>query len=68
MTRFLHQLPKALHLQHNEGEDEKEVHTSDEVPVDPNNPQVAGPFTQGIDPAVDAVNEEGQTSKWATIS
>lgn len=57
-----------LHLQHNEGEDEKEMHTSDEVPVDPNNPQVAGPFTQGVDPAVDGVNEERQTSEGATVS
>lgn len=44
------------------------MHTSDEVPVDPNNPQVAGPFTQGVDPAVDGVNEERQTSEGATVS
>ena len=61
-------LPKVPHLQHNKGEDEKEVHTADEVLVDPNHPLVAGPFTQGVDPAVNGVNEEGQSSKWATIS
>lgn len=44
------------------------MHTSDEVPVDPDNPQVAGPFTQGVDPAVDGVNEEGQPLKRATVS
>lgn len=43
------------------------MHTSNEVLVDPNNPQVAGPFAQGVNPAVDGVNEEGQTSKWATV-
>ena len=57
---------QGTHLQHDEGEDEEEVHTSDEVLVDPNDPQVAGPFTQGVDPAVDGLNEEGQTSKRAT--
>lgn len=36
--------PEDPHLQHDEGEDEKEVHTSDEVLVDPDDPQVAGPF------------------------
>lgn len=44
------------------------MYASDEVPVDPRDPQVAGPFTQRVDPAVDGVNEEGQTSKRATIS
>lgn len=59
---------RVPHSQYDEGEDEKEVHTADEVPVDPNHPQVAGAFTQGVDPAVNGVNEEGQSSKWATIS
>ena len=44
------------------------MHAPDEVLVDPNNPQVAGPFTQGVDPAVDGLNEEVQTSKRTTIS
>lgn len=65
---FPHQVPEEIHLQHNEGEDEKEMHASDEVSVDPNNPQGAGPFTQGVNPAVDGVNEEGQTSEGATVS
>lgn len=43
------------------------MHAPDEVLVDPNNPQVAGPFIQGVDPAVDGLNEEVQTSKRTTI-
>lgn len=38
------------------------------IQIDPDNPQVAGPFTQGVDPAVDGVNEEGQPLKRATVS
>ena len=44
------------------------MHAPDEVLVDPNNPQVAGPVPQGVDPAVDRLNEEGQTSKRTTVS
>lgn len=59
--------PEAPHLQDNEGEDEKEMHTPDEVLVDPNHPQVAGPVAQGVDPAVDGLNEDGQTPERATV-
>lgn len=44
------------------------MHAPDEVLVDPNNPLVAGAFLQGVDPAVDGLNEGGQTSKRTTIS
>lgn len=44
------------------------MHAPDEVLVDPNNPQVAGRLIQGVDPPVDGLNEEGQTSKRTTVS
>ena len=44
------------------------MHASDEVLVDPNNPQAAGLFTQGVNPFVDGLNEDAQTSKRATVS
>ena len=51
------------HLQDNEGEDEEEVHAPDEVLVDPNNPQVAGPFPQGVDPAVEHLTHQMKPRK-----
>jgi hypothetical protein len=44
------------------------VHTSNEVPIDPDNPQVARVLTQGVNPAVDGLNEGRQTLKRATVS
>lgn len=64
---LLGNFPDPPHSQHNEGEDEKEVHAADEVLVDPHHPQVAGPCTQGVDPAVDGVDEEGQASERAAV-
>lgn len=44
------------------------MHASNEVLVDPDDPQVAGPVAQGVDPAVDGLDEGRQTSEWATVS
>lgn len=44
------------------------MHAADKVLVDPNDPQVAATLTQGVNPPVDGLNEEGQTSKRATVS
>lgn len=43
------------------------MHTPNEVLVDPNHPQGAGPVAQDVDPAVDGLNEDGQTPKRATV-
>lgn len=44
------------------------MNAPDKVLVDPNNPRVAAPLIQGVDPAVDGLNEELQTSKRTTVS
>lgn len=44
------------------------MHTSNEVLVDPDDPQVARPSAQGVDPAVDGLNEGRQASEGATVS
>lgn len=44
------------------------MHAPNEVLVDPHHPQVAGPVAQGVDPAVDALNEDGQVPERATVS
>lgn len=44
------------------------MHTSNEVLVDPDDPQVARPVAQGVDPAVDGLDEGRQTSERAAVS
>lgn len=44
------------------------MHTSNEILVDPDDPQVARPAAQSVNPAVDGLDEGRQTSERATVS